>query len=132
MQTILAEHMPVHAVEIVKERGYKGPLFNDFTWGGYLIWNLRMPVTIDGRAPLYGDDHLNRSLATWSGNPDWASDPDLENANLVIGPVGSPLTQLLRFDPKFELAFEDKVAAVFIARRNSVPGCQKESGSRPQ
>jgi hypothetical protein len=31
--------------------------------------------------------------------------------------VRAPLTQLLRLDPKFQLAYEDKVAAVFVARR---------------
>jgi len=34
----------------------------------------------------------------------------------VIGPLGAPLTQLLRLDPSFELAYEDKLAAVFVAR----------------
>jgi hypothetical protein len=30
--------------------------------------------------------------------------------------VNSPLTQLLRTSPQFELAYEDKVAVVFVAR----------------
>lgn len=124
MQEILSEHMPVRAVEFVKAQGYSGPLFNDLGWGGYLMWDLRMPVTIDGRAPLYGDDHMNRSLATWSGSPDWSSDPDLARAALVIGPVDSALAQLLRTDSRFRLVFEDKVAAVFIT------GSASESMSR--
>jgi hypothetical protein len=31
--------------------------------------------------------------------------------------VLSPLTQVLRTDPKFKLVYEDKLAAVFIAQR---------------
>jgi hypothetical protein len=58
-------------------------------------------------------------MATWDGAPDWAADPDLRKAGLVIGPVTAPLTQLLRLDPRFELAYEDKLAAVFVARRVS-------------
>lgn len=112
----LADHMPVRAVQVVQEKGYSGPLYNNFDWGGYLIWKLRMPVSVDGRADLYGDKRLARSFATWGGAPDWASDPDLQSAKLVIGPVQAPLTQLLRMDPRFELAFEDKIAAVFVAR----------------
>ena len=118
MQMILADRLPARAVAFVKARGYPGPLFNDFAWGGYLMWDLRMPVAIDGRAPLYDDSYLDNSLATWSGSPGWSSDPDLARAGLVIGPAGSALTQLLRMDPRFKLVFEDKVAAVFVAVRN--------------
>ena len=84
---------------------------------GYLIWALRMPVSIDGRAAFYGDQAIDRSVATWAGAPDWNSDPELKSAGLVIGPVKAPLTQLLRMDPHFQLIFEDKLAAVFVARR---------------
>ncbi len=116
LQATLAKTMPVRAVQVAKDKGLPGPLFNNFDWGGYLIWELRMPVSVDGRADFYGDKRLERSFATWNGAPDWASDPDLRSAKLVIGPVNAPLTQLLRLDQNFALVFEDKVAAVFIAR----------------
>jgi hypothetical protein len=109
--------MPVRAVEVVKEKGWSGPLFNEYNWGGYLIWALRMPVSMDGRAALYGDEQIDRFRATWNGQPGWASDPDLAKAGLVIGLVKAPLTQLLRMDPRFQLAYEDKLAAVFVARK---------------
>ena len=77
LETQLAKNLPVHAVEAVRAKGYAGPLFNDFNWGGYLIWALRMPVSIDGRQNLYGDQRIDRSVATWSAQPDWASDAQL-------------------------------------------------------
>jgi hypothetical protein len=118
LQMELESRLPARAVAEVKERNLEGPLFNDYTWGGYLIWSLRIPVSIDGRAGLQGDQHINRSAATWSGERSWASDPDLAKANLVIGPVWAPLTQLLRTDRDYELVYEDRLAAVFIARKN--------------
>jgi hypothetical protein len=124
MQAVLAEHLPVRAVEVVKERGYRGPLYNDFGWGGYLIWSLRMPVSIDGRTNVYGDERIDRFVSTWAGSPDWASDPDLAKAGLIIGPASSSLVQLLRMDPRFELVYEDKVAAVFISRKSQSAGQQ--------
>ena len=75
LQAMLAEKMPVRAVDVVKERHYTGPLFNTYDWGGFLIWNLREPVSIDGRAALYGDKAIDRSRETWSGGPKWATDP---------------------------------------------------------
>ncbi|MGP8258816.1 MAG: hypothetical protein ACLQM6_02560 [Acidobacteriaceae bacterium] len=117
LATDLSRSMPVHAVEEVRARGYAGPLYNDYNWGGYLIWALRMPVSIDGRAAFYGDQRMDRSMATWNAEPDWSSDAQLTSARLVIGPVKSALVQVLRMDPRFQLVFEDKVTAVFIARR---------------
>jgi hypothetical protein len=112
----LAEQMPVKAVEIVRERQYSGALYNTYGWGGFLIWNLRQPVSIDGRAAFYGDERIDRSMKTWNGGPDWSTDPDLKSAGLVIAPVDAALAQLLRMDPRFELAYQDKIAAVFVAR----------------
>jgi len=115
----LSESMPVRAAEFVKERGLQGPLFNDYGWGGYLIWSLRIPVSIDGRAALQGDQHIDDSVATWGGQTRWVSDPELANAKLVIGPVNSPLTQILRLDPRYQLQFEDKIATVFVSRNGT-------------
>ncbi|MGC2163088.1 MAG: hypothetical protein WA634_14340 [Silvibacterium sp.] len=126
LRTVLAESMPVNAVKAIREQGYQGPLYNTFSWGDYLIWDLRMPVSIDGRTDFNGDPRLERFYATWNAQPDWASDPDLQSAGLVIGPVTAPLTQLLRIDPRFQLAYQDKVAVVFTARRlNEQPAIQK-------
>ncbi len=113
----LAKEMPVRAVEAVRSRGYAGPLYNDYSWGGYLMWSLRLPVSLDGRAALAGDERLDRYIATWSAEPTWKTDQDLMAAGLVIGPVKAPLVQVLRLDPRFQLAYEDKVAAVFLTAR---------------
>lgn len=110
-----AQGMPVRAVAAIQEKHLSGPLYNDFGWGGYLLWSLQQPVSVDGRAALYGDPRIDRSAGTWAGHPDWASDPQLKDAGTVIGPAGSPLTQLLRQDGRFRLVYEDKLAAVFVA-----------------
>ncbi|HSU18333.1 MAG TPA: hypothetical protein VLI45_01190 [Acidobacteriaceae bacterium] len=119
-QSHLAEltrkNLPVGAAELVQQHGIQGPLYNDFAWGGYLLWKLKMPVSIDGRAALYGDQRIDRSVASWSGQPNWATDPQLTSAGVVIGPVSAPLVQLLRTDPHFQLAYEDRIAAVFVPR----------------
>jgi hypothetical protein len=113
----VSKNLPADAVADIRAHGYPGPVFDDYNWGGYLIWSLRLPVTMDGRASFYGDDRINQSLATWAGGPDWASDPQLKTAGVVIGPVNAALTQLLRQDPQFQLVYKDKMAAVFIPRR---------------
>jgi hypothetical protein len=119
LQAELASEMPVNAVEAVKEKGLSGPLFNDYIWGGYLMWALRMPVSIDGRSALHGDQQMSRFDETWWARPGWCSDPDLLKARLVIGRAEAPLTQVLRMDPRFDLVYEDKIAVVFTAHNSS-------------
>jgi hypothetical protein len=88
-----------------------------------------MPVSMDGRQNVYGDEQISLSDDTWNGRPDWASDPDLKKAGLVIGPVNASLTQLLRMDPRFELGYEDKLAAVFIARKTLPSGAAEAAAA---
>ena len=83
-------------VETIKQQGWTGPIYNDYNWGGFLIWSLDRPISIYGRNTDFGVENVLRSFATWNGSPGWDSDPDLVKANLIIAPVGSPLVQLLR------------------------------------
>jgi hypothetical protein len=117
LQAAAAETFPVEAVQIVRERGYRGPLFHDLDWGGYVIWALpEYPAVIDGRTNLHGDARLQRSLDTWAGRPGWDDDADLKEARLVIARSDSPLTALLLRDAAFECVHVDPVATVFVRK----------------
>jgi hypothetical protein len=115
LESLLAKVMPVGAVKEVKAKGYEGPLYNNYDWGGFFIWYLKIPVSIDGRAALHGSTRMERFTATWNGEPHWINDPDLNSAGLVIGPVKSPLVQLLCTDRRFKKVFEDEISVVFTA-----------------
>ena len=118
LDKLLAERYPVAAAEFVADHHLRGPLFNDFDWGGYLIWRLpELPVSMDGRTNVYGNDELRRHYATWTGAPSWKSDPGLASANVVIANVNLPLTSLLESDVRFREVYRDHVAAVFVAAR---------------
>jgi hypothetical protein len=134
----VATRFPATAVEHVREAGYKGPLFNNTDWGGYLIWALPDHlVSMDGRVNLHGDERLARHANTMRGlstlrgaGPDrdpWDKDPDLLKARLVVIPRDSPLTSLLLRDGRFRLVHPDakgagqSVAAVFVAAEETAP-----------
>jgi hypothetical protein len=69
---------------------------------------------VDSRTNIPGDEILERSIAVWSGASDWAADPHVADARLVIANPNNALTSLLRFDPRFRVAYEDSVAVVFV------------------
>ncbi|MGH8009310.1 MAG: hypothetical protein ACREQ3_20160, partial [Candidatus Binatia bacterium] len=107
LESALAEKFPVAAAAVVEERGYMGPLYNHYNWGGYLIWRLRnLPVSMDGRSNIHGDTRIERSIETWTGRNGWASDPELTAARLVIAGTNDALASLLRLDARFELVYE--------------------------
>lgn len=115
----VASEFPAQAAAWVEAEGHSGPLYNSADWGSYLMWRLPdLPVAIDGRLHLYGDQRAFRFHNTCNGIPGWEEDPDLAAARLVILRAQAPLGSLLRRDPRFQLAHEDPVAVVFVRRED--------------
>jgi hypothetical protein len=109
----IAKGFPVKACDYVESHSLPNPLFNSYSWGGYLIWRLpNMPVSIDGRANLY-ESWLPTAVNTIRGEKNWAKDPDLAKARTIILEQDSSLAAILRVDQKFRIAYEDETAAVF-------------------
>ncbi len=116
LQNRLKDKFPVKAAEFIENQGYSDPLYNDFDWGGYLMWRLpRFSVSIDGRGYLYGEKALERSVQTWMAKPGWEEDQQLDSAHTVIANSKLPLASALKYDSRFDLVYEDEVALVFVA-----------------
>ncbi len=113
----VGSNFPEGASRYVQTHHLAGPLVNDLSWGGFLIWRLRqLPVAIDGRTNVHGDARIQEFSNLWTGKPGWESDPELVRANLVITPRVSAICGLLRGDPRFVVAYEDTQAVVFQRR----------------
>lgn len=51
------ERFPYDAVSYIRENNLSGNMFNEYNWGGYLIWQLPEKRTfIDGRMPSWNQD----------------------------------------------------------------------------
>jgi hypothetical protein len=105
---------PEVASQYIEKHHLNGPLFNHFNDGGFLIWRLpSLPVSMDGRGNVHWDDRIAHFSAVWNGKPEWAADPELSRANIVLARKEAPLTSLLRMDTRFRIVFEDVQAVVF-------------------
>ena len=114
LRSIVADQYPLGAVAYIHEHHLQGPIFNDFDWGGFLIYALpEFKVTIDSRTNVHGQDEIERCLRTWQVWPEWKTDPLLNQANLVIGSPKYALVSVLKLDPKWKVVFDDGVAVVF-------------------
>lgn len=110
-------NFPAPAARFIEQHHLQGPLYNDFNWGGYLIWRLpELRVAIDGRTNVHGDERVGHFGDMWLGKPVWATDPELSQANIVVANKDKALTSLLLLDRRFNILYEDVQAVIFQRR----------------
>jgi hypothetical protein len=110
-------NFPAPAAWFIEQHNLQGPLYNDFNWGGFLIWRLpNLPVVIDGRTNVHGDERVGHFGDMWLGKPVWATDPELGRANIVVANKDKALTSLLLLDHRFNIVYEDVQAIIFQRR----------------
>ena len=113
-----AKTYPVAAVNFIAKERLPQPIFNEYGWGGYLIWRLYPDyrVSIDGRADVYGDDLMEESLAVHDGEPQWREYLNKNQVRTVLVKPEVPLASLLRDDAAWQKVFEDKSSVVFVRK----------------
>lgn len=109
------EFLPVEAVEFLREAGTPRELFNSYNWGGYVMFALPdVPVFVDGRTDLYGDEFLLRWRNTAFGGAGWRETLDAYGINTVLVETGSGLALNLADEPGWQTAYTDTLASVFV------------------
>jgi hypothetical protein len=112
----VAETYPVGAVEYIHRNHLHGPLLNELSWGGFLIYSVpEIPASMDGRTNVHSQDEILRAYPLWNGEMGWQNRPELQRANLIISNHWWPLVLLLRSDPRFRVAYEDRTSVLFEA-----------------
>jgi hypothetical protein len=113
-----AKTYPVAAVEYLRVNKPPQPIFNDYGWGGYLIWKLYPDyrVYIDGRADVYGDAFMEEFLSAQSGQIGWRGPLDKYGIRTVLIKPDLALASLLREDEGWQNVFEDKQAVIFVKK----------------
>lgn len=111
-----SQNFPVAAVEFIRENRLPQPVFNEYGWGGYMIWKLQPDyrVYIDGRADVFGDAFMEEFLKTHDGVANWRAPLEREGVRTVAVNPDAPLASLLRQENGWRKVFEDKQAAIFV------------------
>lgn len=105
---------PAGAVRYIHEHHLQGPILNEFSWGGFLIYALpEIPVSMDGRTNVHSQDQILQSVALFKGEPGWDLYPGLRDANLIICDHWWPLSSLLRKKSEYRVVYEDPVSVLF-------------------
>ena len=105
---------PVAAVGALREAGIERP-FNDYGFGGYLIWK-GVPVYLDGRADLYRGGVLERYLRAPEEEEDLAGYVTSTGADGAVVVRRGPFDRALAASPAWERVHADGAAAVYRRR----------------
>jgi hypothetical protein len=106
---------PVSAVSFLNANRFPGPMFNNYNWGGYIIWRSypEYRVYIDGRADLYGDRLMDQFASTYHiSNASWRLTVDQWGIQTVILPPDAPMISALRLRPDWKLVYGDSQAII--------------------
>jgi hypothetical protein len=109
-----SEVAPDGAVKYIESHGLNSHLFNEYTWGGYLIYE-GIPVFIDGRDDVYlaSTDVFQYYVQAMKIALDLDTVLQKYNVKTVLLPNGVPLTRYLEAEPqKWKVSYRDKVAVV--------------------
>ncbi len=113
-----AEYYPAGAVTFMLKQKLPQPIYNEYVWGGYLIWRLypEYRVNMDGRADVYGDALIEEFLSVHDGETKWRESLEKQGTRTVLVKPDSPLASLLREDAGWQRIFEDQGSAIFVRR----------------
>jgi hypothetical protein len=106
------------AVDFVVSRGITGRVFNEYGFGGLMIYRLSpaQKVFIDGRAAPYGDAFVKEYLKIFSGQEGWAEAFDRYEIDYVVCSRNAPIRQLLLQRGDFVSVYKDEYNSVLVKR----------------
>jgi hypothetical protein len=116
---------PVKAVEYVRSHPIRGPMLNEYGWGGYMIWALspQHKVFIDGRADIYEyAGVLTDYLHIVRVEPHTLALLRAYGIESCLIPRKAPLGTLLGALPDWEQVYADDVSVLFVRKQKPQAG----------
>ncbi|MGH9734933.1 MAG: hypothetical protein ACRD8A_10135 [Candidatus Acidiferrales bacterium] len=110
----VAERFPVHAVEYLRQHPVRGPMFNNYGFGGYLI-DAGFKTFIDGRGDVFerGGVFADYMKLVWlkPGGLDVLQRYQIESCLITRG---EPLATALLASPDWKRVYADGTTALFV------------------
>lgn len=110
-----AEHLPVAAVDFIQRHHLTGPMYNDYNFGGYLLWKApELPVFMDGRIEVYQGNVLDQHLQVSRAAQGWEAIADRYGIQFFLVRPERGITSALLENPAWDLVYFDYNAAIFV------------------
>jgi hypothetical protein len=115
--------MPVQAVDWLAANPQRGNMFNEFTWGGYILYRMWPDerVFIDGQTDFYGEALSREYLDVVSANAGWQAILERYRVEWMLISVQDPLAVKLSGEQAgWSVLYSDETSVVF-RRISSLP-----------
>ena len=107
-------YTPAAALKFAAAHDLTGPVFNEYGFGGYLIFNGIKPF-IDGRAEMYGDDFVKRYVEATRGVTDeLPAMLDQYHVTWTLFAVKSPAATLMDHLAGWKRVYADNTAIIHV------------------
>jgi hypothetical protein len=115
----ISENFPVKACDFITNNHLPQPLFNTYSWGGFLTWYLpEYPVAVDSRVDLYGDEILTSYFQVITGKERLDTNPSLASARTLLlerqSGMADALVRLPMLSSQYRKLYSDDLASVFV------------------
>lgn len=123
LQKNIARDFPVQAVRYLREHPVPGRMFNDYKFGGYLVWALapKNKVFIDGRGDIYEEAWVFSDYSDIVGlKPDAIALLQSYGINLCLVSPNGALATLLTASTGWKEIYKDTLSAIFV-RQETTP-----------
>jgi len=120
-KNLAGDTYPYEALEFLGDQGLPGRMFNEYVWGGYLVWQRpEWKLFIYGNMPAWkqGGDSVFRDYINIAKDPEnYAHLLDQKyNVDWTLIKSSGVLAEYLRESDDWELVYEDGVSAIFQLR----------------
>ena len=110
------QRFPIAAVNSLENEMPEGRMFNEFNWGGYLLYRLwpQKLVFIDAQTDFYGEPLTKEFLLIVNAKSGWEEKLAQHDVEWIIIPPTRPLAAWLEQSPEWDLRYEDDTAVVWV------------------
>lgn len=108
------KRFPVKAVDWLEANPQQGQMFNNFIWGGYLLYRMwpQQTVFIDGQTDFYGEALTREYTQVTTLSEEWESVLAKYDVSWVIVQSDKPLVEALQAELGWTIVYQDATAAV--------------------
>jgi hypothetical protein len=111
---------PVQAADWLKANPQQGNMFNEFNWGGYLLYRLWPPqqVFLDSQSDFYGEPLIREYESMILAQGDWRRLLETYQVDWAIIPPNSPLAAELKRIGWLSV-YEDETAVILVEKKEA-------------
>lgn len=131
LEKAISENFPVRAVEYMHQHSVRGPIFNNYNFGTYLLWS-DYKVFIDGRSDIYErSGAFSDYLFIDRLKPGALSVLQNYGIRACLLQRDEPLATMLAALPGWQKVYADNLSALFVIRDGAAPStAQPARGQR--